>query len=85
MPKLTQDWSAVNVVEDVVVFIGDVREPAIIQKNIMQAFSTFRLRSYPNRGVLVRAGGVVRRLEARRSATRLRSAICVRLASYWTP
>jgi hypothetical protein len=64
MSKLTQDRPAVDVVEDVVVFIGDVREPAIVKENVMQAFSTFWLRSNPNRGVLVRVGGVMRCLEA---------------------
>ena len=53
MPKLAQDQTAVDVVEDLVIFIGDIWVSAVVKKNILQAFPMFRFWCNPNRGVLV--------------------------------
>ena len=53
MPKLAQDRTAVDVMEDVAVFIGDVWESAVVKKNILQAFPMFWFWCNPNRGILV--------------------------------
>jgi len=53
MPKLAEDRTAVDVVEDVVVFIRDIWESAVIEEDVLQAFSSFRFWCNPNRGVLV--------------------------------
>ena len=50
MTQLAQDRPSINVVQHVIVVVGQILESTVIEKDIIRTLSAFRLRSNPNWG-----------------------------------
>lgn len=57
MLELVQDRPAFNIVKHVVIFVGLVWVPSVIQENIMQTLLALGLRFYPDGQLLFRRSG----------------------------
>ncbi len=53
MLEFAQDWPAFNIVKHVVIRVGLIWEPAVVEEDILQTFATLGLWADMNRGLLI--------------------------------